>query len=134
MYPESYFVCAMLIIMVMCLIIYIVYAVYMMNEDKLRYIIGKIVYVMPLYDNVVKYNIYNNIIDFIMMLRNITYCNTGDIAAENTKNSNITSIPIDSPVMDWMDEIQYCDDRGGQIDNIYYDETVKPSRSIFTLY
>lgn len=131
---DYFFVYLILVLLMVCIFIYLIYVTYVMEENKLKYIIGKMIYIIPFFDDVTKHNIYETILNFIMMLRNLSYCSGGSNGEKTIKMTDIIGIPINNPVMDWMDDIQYCDNDNGYVCDLYYDETIRPSKSVITLY
>lgn len=130
---NCYVIYSILLSLLVCLIIYIIYVIFIISDDKLVYIVNKFVVLLP-FDEQAKKNIYKSIVDFLIMLKNIRFCEPHPSVNASKKMIDIVGMPINNPVMDWADEIKYCDNKNGYIEDIYYDETVRPTKSVFTLY
>lgn len=121
---------------IICALLYIVASIFIINDGQLKYIINKFVNVFPInrFDNEVKINIYTTLVDFIIKLRNIKL---GDLISINKQivpeivHSDIIEMPTN---MDWDSQIKYCSKKDGYIEDIYYDETVRPTKPSMILY
>lgn len=121
-----FLILVLLIVMTICLLLML-----LPTDNQLKYMLWNSINRLPFTDSV-KENIYLILIDFITKIRNRKIMINNQIAQE-TNNDNI-QIKIPLKKDRWYHKIKDCSTKGGTIEDIYYDEIIKPSKSSITLY
>ncbi|ARF08911.1 hypothetical protein Catovirus_1_961 [Catovirus CTV1] len=115
------------LILLIILIVWLYLILKSCDIDKLKYMIIKTVKLLPLTEEG-KGNLISTICNYFMK-------KTGKLLnIIPSEEKVLENIKISDKINPWDNKIKYCDIKKGRINNIYYDQTIAPTKSSFILY